>query len=102
MFYIYILYSAGSDKYYTGYTDNPDRRLLRHNTSTHMSYTHKHRPWEMKGYFETSESRSDAMRVERYLKKQKSRRLIEEILEKGDISEIKLLALKGKWNSEVG
>ena len=94
MYYIYILYSAGSDRYYLGYSDNPMRRLTEHNTSVHLSYTFKHRPWEMKGYFEVGKSRKDAIRIERYLKKQKSRKIIEKILREGSISEIKTLALK--------
>ena len=93
MYYIYILYSSGSDRYYLGYTDNPARRLLEHNTSPHLSYTFKHRPWEMKAYFEISESKSEAIRIERYLKKQKSRSLIEELMKKGDMREIKYIVL---------
>jgi len=32
MFYIYILYSVSSDKFYVGYTNDPYRRLIEHNT----------------------------------------------------------------------
>jgi len=31
MFYLYILHSASSDKYYIGHSDNPWRRLVEHN-----------------------------------------------------------------------
>jgi hypothetical protein len=48
----------------------------------------------MEGTFEVGESRSDAVRIERYLKKQKSRKLLEELLRSGDISGIKVLVLK--------
>lgn len=77
MYYIYILYSESSDKYYIGYTDNPALRLKRHNESKILSYTSKHRPWEMKASYEVGESKSDAVKIERYIKKQKSRVLIE-------------------------
>jgi hypothetical protein len=32
MFYTYILYSHSIDKYYVGYTEDPDWRLERHNS----------------------------------------------------------------------
>lgn len=80
MFYIYILYSQKSDLYYIGYSDDPDQRLISHNTSKRVTYTSKHRPWEKVAEFPVSENRGETMKVEKYLKKQKSRKLIEEII----------------------
>ena len=51
-----------------------------------MTYTHKHRPWELKVCIAVSENRGEAVRVERYVKRQKSRRVIEEIIRSGEIS----------------
>ncbi|AZA72389.1 MULTISPECIES: GIY-YIG nuclease family protein [Chryseobacterium] len=31
MFYIYILFSESADKYYIGYSQFPNERLLKHN-----------------------------------------------------------------------
>ncbi|WP_082911433.1 GIY-YIG nuclease family protein [Pedobacter psychrophilus] len=45
MFYLYILYSISSNKYYLGYSEDPERRLLEHNNSERVTYTSKHRPW---------------------------------------------------------
>ncbi|HPT22672.1 MAG TPA: GIY-YIG nuclease family protein [Bacteroidales bacterium] len=80
MFYVYILYSEGADRYYIGHTSEPSRRLEEHNTVIKNSYTNKYRPWIMKGCFQVSESRSEARLVENYLKKMKSRIFIEELI----------------------
>jgi putative endonuclease len=77
MFYIYILYSVSFDKYYVGFTNNLERRLMEHNTTESITYTSKHRPWVMKAAFECSLSESEAVRIERFIKRQKSRKLIE-------------------------
>ncbi|MHC1777022.1 MAG: GIY-YIG nuclease family protein [Lentimicrobium sp.] len=45
MYYIYILHSESSGDYYTGYTDNIDRRVWEHNNSPHNTFTSKSRPW---------------------------------------------------------
>jgi putative endonuclease len=76
MYYIYILYSESSDKYYVGYTDDPARRVIEHNTKPFNTYTSKHRPWKLVASFPAGESRSEAVKIERYIKKQKSRTFI--------------------------
>jgi len=46
--YVYILQCADGT-YYTGVTNNPDRRLAEHNTGVHKdSYTYSRRPVDMK------------------------------------------------------
>ncbi len=72
MFYVYILFSERFDKFYVGHSNDPDRRLIEHNTSPEMKYTSKFRPWKLLISIEISERRGDAMRVERFLKAQKS------------------------------
>jgi len=81
MFYLYILYSLSSDKYYVGYTSDPNRRLEEHNTSEMTTYTSKHRPWVLKAVYLCGELESDAIRIERFIKKQKSRNLLERLIE---------------------
>jgi len=80
MFYIYFLYSKSADKYYVGYTNDPERRLIEHNTKEFNAYTRKHRPWELAHSFPVSDNRGDAMKIELFIKKQKSRKLIEVIV----------------------
>ena len=81
MFFVYFLYSASSDIYYIGHTNNIDRRLAEHNHSDHNTFTSKHRPWVLQYYFKISNSRSDAQKIENFIKKQKSRRLIVKIID---------------------
>ena len=81
VFYFYILYSQSSDLYYVGYTKDFLERLHQHNHIGYNTFTSKHRPWILKAAFECGESESDAVRIERFIKKQKSRKLIERLME---------------------
>jgi len=81
MYYIYIIYSKSADRYYIGYSNDTERRLEEHNTKPFNTYTSKHRPWTMKAAFPVSEDRGQAMKIERYLKRLKSRKIIEQIIE---------------------
>jgi len=82
MYYIYILYSEKSDLYYIGQSNDPERRVISHNTSKRTTYTSKHRPWQLVAKFEVSEKRGKAVKVEKYLKKMKDRNFIEKVIEK--------------------
>jgi putative endonuclease len=84
MFYIYILKSELSDKYYVGYSEDVIKRLHQHNNPVKNVYTAKYIPWSLQLYFEVSTSRSDAMKVEKFIKKQKSRRFIKSLIEQRD------------------
>ena len=81
MYYIYILYSDVAAKYYVGYTDEPQRRLAEHNTKPFNTYTSKYRPWILKAVFECNEKEAEAIKIERFIKKQKSRKLIEQLID---------------------
>ncbi|MBI1767614.1 MAG: GIY-YIG nuclease family protein [Bacteroidetes bacterium] len=76
-----MLHSASSDIYYVGYTNDYRRRLDEHNHQDYSStFTSKHRPWIIKGVFQCGNSEKDAIQIERFIKKQKSREFIEKIL----------------------
>ncbi|MGE5520737.1 MAG: GIY-YIG nuclease family protein [Candidatus Dadabacteria bacterium] len=81
MYYIYILKSESSDNFYIGYSDNPSRRLIEHNSSPHNTYTSKHRPWKIAAVFQCSIIEGEAMKIEKYIKRQKSRNLIEKLVD---------------------
>jgi putative endonuclease len=85
MFYIYILYSLPADRYYVGHTDNWQRRFDEHNQSEKITFTAKHRPWLLKAVFECGTERGEAMKIEAFIKKQKSRKLIERMIEGTDL-----------------
>jgi putative endonuclease len=81
MYYFYIIYSKASDKYYSGSSSNPWVRLLKHNTSTFNTFTSKYRPWELVAVFEAGNTRSEAEKVEKFIKRQKSRFLLEKLID---------------------
>ena len=80
MFYLYFLYSPHFDKYYVGYTDNYRHRLEEHNTTDRTTFTKKFRPWQIAAVFELGEDRGTAMKIEKFVKRQKSRTLIETMI----------------------
>jgi len=78
MYYIYILFSEAADKFYIGYTQSPKERLLKHNEQENFNtFTKKFRPWKMVALFEVSGDKTLAIKMERFIKKQKSRKFIE-------------------------
>jgi putative endonuclease len=84
MFYIYIVESESSDRYYVGHTNDTERRLREHNTTEELKYTTKYRPWKIVFSFEVSDDRGEAIKMERFIKKQKSRLFIEKLIESKD------------------
>jgi len=94
MFHVYILYSESADKYYIGHTDNVQRRLEEHNNADKNSYTSRYRPWTIKGSFIISDSRSEARRVENYLKRLRSRKFIERLLAHPEEFEVLLMKVR--------
>src|SRR5688572_1318038 len=80
MYYIYIIYSISADKYYLGFSDDPHRRLVEHNSKPFNTFTSKYRPWEFRAIFECSANRATAMKTEQFIKKQKSRILIDQMI----------------------
>jgi putative endonuclease len=80
MYYLYVLYTAEADKYYVGQSSDPWKRLEWHNTNSGDTYTGKYNSWELVAVFFVSEERAQAVKIERYIKRQKSRRLIEKLL----------------------
>jgi len=81
MFYTYILFSVSLNKYYIGHTgDDLVERLRKHN-SDHKGFTGGIGDWEIK-YFETFALKEEAYKREREIKKWKSRKLIEKLIER--------------------
>ena len=78
MHYLYILYSEKSDRYYSGQTKNPEKRLAKHNKG-HSVATKSGIPWQLKKVIEF-ETRAEAIKAENWLKRMKSRRIIEQVI----------------------
>ncbi len=77
-FWMYILQSEATQKFYIGSTGNLEDRLKRHN-SGRSKYTKSGKPWRLV-YCEEFESRSDAVVLENKIKSWKSRIKIEELI----------------------
>ena len=80
MFFTYIIYSKSNNKYYTGYTHDLELRLQRHNSGWSRS-TKSGIPWKIV-YFEKYATKSEAIKRESEIKKQKSRNYIETMIGK--------------------
>ena len=92
MFYIYILQSVTSDISYVAYSENPLERLIQHNTKEEGTFSSKHKPWELIAVLEAG-TKSDAITYERFIKKQKSKKLIEKLCSSDFVLEGKLAQL---------
>jgi putative endonuclease len=77
-FYVYIIYSQSKERYYIGYTHDLDLRLIHHNEGWTKS-TKSGIPWKLV-YSEKFESRSQAMKREKEIKRMKSRQYIENLI----------------------
>ncbi len=92
MHYLYILLSPASNITYIGYSEDPWARLVQHNTKEEGTFSSKHKPWELKAVFEAG-TKSDAIIVERFIKKQKSKKLMDKLIDPSFIPEGKLAQL---------
>jgi len=71
VYIVYILESEVDHSFYIGYTSDIERRLREHNEGR-SRYTSKKRPWRLY-YFEEYKLKIDAIRRERFLKRQRNR-----------------------------
>ncbi len=78
-FFVYILFSASINQYYIGQTSDISDRLRRHNASSSKS-TKKANDWAIV-YFEEFATRSEAVLRETEIKKKKSRKYIEKLIQ---------------------
>ncbi|MBI5662604.1 MAG: GIY-YIG nuclease family protein [Ignavibacterium album] len=77
-YYLYILKSKTSDKYYTGISEDVERRLEFHNTRE-KGFTSRYRPWEVV-FKKEFENKAEAIRAERNVKRWKSKLMIEKLI----------------------
>jgi len=77
----YILYSSKLDRYYSGITtDEIQIRIFKHNTSFHgKHFTSVANDWEARFVIQW-DSYSNARKTELYVKRMKSRKFIEKII----------------------
>jgi putative endonuclease len=77
-YFVYILESEANRSHYIGYTHDVQLRLEHHNDGWTRS-TKKGRPWKL-AYVEHCNSKSDAIRREREIKRMKSRIYVERLI----------------------
>jgi putative endonuclease len=80
MFYVYIIYNEQADKFYIGHSVDPCRRLGQHNQNDGDKFTGKYSNWVLCAVFSVGESRSEAMKMEAFIKRQKSKTLIKTLI----------------------
>ena len=78
-FYVCIIYCSSLDQYYIGQSENLQDRIFRHKNSGSKS-TKKVNDWKLV-YSETFETRAEAMHRETEIKKKKSRKYIEWLIQ---------------------
>jgi len=54
-----------------GYSNDPQRRVLEHNTKPFNTYTSKQRPWRLVAAFECGYDEKKAIQIELFIKKAK-------------------------------
>ena len=77
-YYLYILQSESTDRFYVGQSINLVERIAYHNANYSLSLKNRG-PWRLV-YTEEYATRSAAMRRERQIKSWKDRRLIQRLL----------------------
>lgn len=78
MYFVYILKSCITNRTYTGYTEDVDKRLSEHNSGDSF-YTRQYRPWSLI-YKEIFSTKGDAIKREKYLKSAAGRKWIKKTL----------------------
>ena len=77
-YWLYILKSKTSDKYYIGISQNPQVRLHYHK-NLEKGFTSRYRPWEIV-FTKEFPDRQQAQMIEKKIKSWKSRIMIEKII----------------------
>jgi putative endonuclease len=77
-FFVYILQSQTSSRYYIGQSQNLDERIAYHNANYSKSLKNRG-PWRLI-YSEKYETRPEAVRRERQIKSWKDRKMIQQLV----------------------
>ena len=82
-YYVYVLYSKMHNRYYTGSSADPHKRILSHNDPHNKGWTKRYAPWVLI-YTQEFDNKTDALKRERWLKSGKGREFIQEYLSNRD------------------
>jgi putative endonuclease len=78
--FIYILQSLKDNSFYIGSSQDPEERLIKHNKAN-TGYTARKKPWKIV-YVEKFESKTEALKREKFLKAQKNSLFYISLIEK--------------------
>lgn len=67
-FWVYILLCE-NNSYYTGYTNDLEKRFESHMNGTASKYTRSFKPLKIAQFWQIKGSKADAMKIERFIKK---------------------------------
>jgi len=81
MYFVYIIQSKKTKKYYIGTSNDPNSRINEHNGGA-TTYTKSGIPWILIKIM-PCKNKTDALKLEKFIKKQKSRKFIEKIINEG-------------------
>jgi len=88
MFYVYIIYSENFDKYYKGFTTNPQKRIAQHNAGE-SRYTSNFIPWKIV-FLQVFSTKREALIREKKIKKYSKDQILQLIKSpKNNVSNIK-------------
>ena len=81
MYYVYIIQSEEDGSFYIGYSSDVANRLEQHNNSK-RGYTSNKQPWKVV-YTEKYKTKTEAIKREYFLKRQKNRKFYEQLIKTG-------------------
>jgi len=85
-FHAYVLYSESHNRFYKGHCENLDERLKQHNAGKTKSIK-AFLPWKLV-YFETFQTREEAIIREKYFKSAAGRRFLKKVLIKQEFPKL--------------
>ncbi|MBS1978945.1 MAG: GIY-YIG nuclease family protein [Bacteroidetes bacterium] len=83
MWYVYVLKSKASGKFYVGMSEEIERRLAEHNSGK-SKFTSGHMPWELV-YFEQQQGSVSARKREKYFKTAAGKKFLKRKLGEGSL-----------------
>jgi len=92
-YFTYILQSLNDGSYYIGSTNDLEARLLKHNTAK-SGYTSRKQPWKIV-YFETFDSKTEAIKRELFLKKQRNKTFYQRLIDNHNEGRITIPCARG-------
>ena len=76
---VYIIQSEVDGSFYIGYSKDPEKRLLKHN-SAKTGFTARKKPWKLV-YTESFNTKAEAIKREKFLKRQKNREFYQKLID---------------------